>query len=285
VANFDYVIVGAGSAGATLAGRLSEDPSLRVVLVEAGPDYPARDTTPPELLDARRTAESGHDWQYEATAVPGRPVPYPRGKVVGGTSAINAALAIRAMPADFGEWAALGNPEWAWERVLPFFKRLEDDQDYRDDGHGAGGPISIRRWLPNEWLPEQACFYSACRAAGLADLADHNDPDGDGVGALPMNRDGLRRVSTAHAYLNPARTRPNLTILPHSMVDRVRWSGTRATGVDLVSDGERTALSAERVILSAGAINTSWATPRTCAVCWPDSVSPGTSPGNRKWHP
>jgi predicted dehydrogenase (TIGR03970 family) len=255
VATFDYVIVGAGSAGATLAARLSDDPSLRVMLVEAGPDYPSPAKTPADLLDARRNAGGPHDWQYVAAPVPGRSAPYSRGKVVGGTSAINAALAIRATPADFDEWAALGNPEWAWKRVLPFLQRLEDDHDYRDDRHGAGGPIPVCRWLPHEWLPEQACFYSACRAAGFADLPDHNHPGGEGVGSLPMNRDGLQRVSTARAYLDPARHRPNLTILPHSLVDRVRLSGTRAAGVDLARDGERQTVHADRVVLSAGAIN------------------------------
>jgi choline dehydrogenase len=255
VATFDYVIVGAGSAGATLAGRLSDDPSLRVMLIEAGPDYPSPAKTPADLLDARRNAGGAHDWQYVASPVPGRSGPYPRGKVVGGTSAINAALAIRATPADFDEWAALGNPEWAWKRVMPFFQLLEDDHDYRDGDHGAGGPIPIRRWRPHEWLPEQACFYSACRGAGFADLPDHNHPGGEGVGVLPMNRDGLQRVSTARAYLDPARHRPNLTILPHSLVDRVRLSGTRAAGVDLTRHGERQTVHADRVILSAGAIN------------------------------
>jgi choline dehydrogenase len=253
---FSYVIVGAGSAGSALAARLTENPAAQVLLLEAGPDYPSRGETPAELLDARRVADT-HDWQYTASPVPGRSGPYPRGKVVGGTSAINAALAVRGTPADFGEWVARGCSEWGWDDVLPAFRRLESDLDYRDDLHGASGAVPVCRWAIEELVPEQRAFYDACRAAGFGEIGDHNHPgagESRGVGPLPMNRRGLERVSMARAYLDPARHRPNLAIRPGCLVDRVRFAGSRAAGVDLAVGRERETVEADHVILSAGAI-------------------------------
>lgn len=251
-----YVIVGAGSAGAAVAARLTEDPAVQVLLLEAGPDYPSRDETPAELLDARTVAGT-HDWGYLASPVNGRSAPYHRGKVVGGTSSINAALAVRGTPADFRDWVAHGCSEWSWADVLPFFRRLETDLDYRDELHGDGGPVPVCRWAIDELAPEQRACYDACRAAGFAEIADHNHPDaGDsrGVGPLPMNRHGLERVSVARAYLGPARHRRNLAIRPGCLVDKVRFAGSRAVGVDLVNGRQRETIEADRVILSAGAI-------------------------------
>lgn len=252
--DFNYAIVGAGSAGAPLAARLTEDPAIRVLLVEAGPDYPAPGALPPDLLDARRNAGTQHDWPYVAEPVPGATMPYRRGRLVGGTSAINAAIAVRATAADFDEWVALGNPAWAWEAVSPYFRRIEDDRDYRDDWHGVGGPLPIVRWRPDEWTPRQRAFYHACRAVGLADLPDYNYPAGSGVGSLPMNRIGTTRISTARAYLDPARGRPNLIVRPHSLVNRIAFRGTRAIGVELVGDAGIEMVQADRVVLTAGAI-------------------------------
>jgi choline dehydrogenase len=252
-----YVIVGAGSAGAVLAARLAEDPAAEVLLLEAGPDYPSRAETPADLLDARSVAGT-HDWEYLASPVSGRSGPYPRGKVVGGTSSINAALAVRGTPADFRDWAAHGCSEWNWDDVLPFFLRLENDLDYRDDLHGAGGPVPVCRWRTEDTVPEQRAFYDACRAAGFGDIRDHNHPgagDSRGVGPLPMNRRGLERVSMARAYLDAARRRPNLAIRPGCLVDKVRFAGSRAVGVDLaIGRRDRETVEADQVILSAGAI-------------------------------
>ena len=252
----NYVIVGAGSAGSVLAARLTENPAAEVLLVEAGPDYPSREETPAELRDARSVADT-HDWEYVASPVSGRSGPYQRGKVVGGTSSINAALAVRGTPADFGEWAALGCSEWGWDDVLPFFLRLENDLDYRDDLHGASGPVPVRRWTTQELVPAQKAFYNACRAAGFGEIPDHNHPsaaESRGVGPLPMNRHGLERVSMARAYLGPARRRPNLAIRSGCLVDKVRFAGSRAVGVDLAVGRERETVEADHVILSAGAI-------------------------------
>ena len=122
---YDFVVVGAGSAGASLAARLSEDLDRSVLLLEAGPDYKSRSEMPPDLLDSRTLAGMAHDWNYSAIPVPGRSMPYRRGRVTGGTSAINAAAAQWGKPVDFAAWVKSGNPEWSWERVLPFFRRLE----------------------------------------------------------------------------------------------------------------------------------------------------------------
>src|SRR5262245_50075665 len=123
---FDDVIVGAGSSGAVLAARLSQDPKRNVLLLESGPDYPSLESTPADLRGPEPSLRH-HDWQLRAETSAGRRIPFPRGKVVGGSSAVNGAVALRGVPADYDEWAALGNPEWAWEQVLPYFKRLESD--------------------------------------------------------------------------------------------------------------------------------------------------------------
>ena len=130
------MIVGAGSAGAVLAARLSEDPARKVALLEAGPDYAGLELTPEDLQNSYRMSLRQHDWGFTAEAVPGRRIPYPRGRVTGGSSAVNATIALRGVPADYDEWAALGNDGWSWPEVLPYFRRLEDDPEGADELHG-----------------------------------------------------------------------------------------------------------------------------------------------------
>src|SRR5690606_12205315 len=143
-------------------------------------------------------------WHLTATMTPGRQVPYPRGKVTGGSSAVNGIVAIRGVPEDYDEWAEWGNDEWSWEQCLPAFRKLENDQDFGGDYHGKSGPIPIVRWQEDELTPLQRAWRDACRAQGFPDSDDHNAPGTTGVGSWAMNRAGSLRISTAIGYLNPA---------------------------------------------------------------------------------
>lgn len=251
---FHDIIVGAGSSGAVLAARLSEDPARKVLLLESGPDYASLDVTPADIRGPDVSLRD-HDWRLRSLPVGGRSHPYPRGKVIGGSSSVNGAVALRGLPADYDEWAALGNPEWAWDQVLPYFKRLEDDELGASALHGAGGPIPVRRSKPEQFCATQLAAHQSYRALGFADVLDHNEPNATGVGPIPLNvRDGVR-VSTAIAYLIPARNRPNLTIRGFAHVQRVVVERDRAVGVEVIVDGIREIVRGRRVTLSAGAIH------------------------------
>jgi choline dehydrogenase len=253
---YDDIVVGSGSAGAVLAARLSEDTSRRVLLTEAGPDYSTVASTPRDILNGSAMSLEAHDWHYRAEMYDGRRTRFPRGRVTGGSSAVGATIALRGTPDDYDEWAALGNPGWAYSDVLPYFQRMEDDLDYSGEYHGQGGPIPIRRWRPDELTDAQRAFQEACLAAGYAETKDHNHPTATGVGPIPSNRRDLTtRVSTAMGYLGPARSRPNLTIAAGTTVERVLFDGDRATGVRLAgANGSGADVHGRRVILSAGAI-------------------------------
>ena len=251
---YDDVIVGGGSAGAVLAARLSEEPARRVLLVEAGPDYPTLESTPADLQDGWRMSLQAHDWGLTAEAVPGRAIPYPRGRVTGGCSAVNATIALRGVPADYDDWAALGNGEWSWVKVLPYFRRLEDDPVGDGELHGRGGPVAICRWRPDELIPVQRAFFDVCRRLGFPEVADHNHPQATGVGPFPQNRRGRVRQSVAIAYLLPARSRPNLTIRPNCLVSRVLVEHGRAAGVEVQSGADTARVYGRRTTLAAGAI-------------------------------
>jgi choline dehydrogenase len=250
---YDDIIVGAGSSGAVLAARLSENPNRAVLLLEAGPDYSSVEQTPTDLLHTWLSA-GPHDWGLVAKATSAREIPYPRGKVMGGCSAVNGHIALRGTPQDFDEWATFGNHEWSFERLLPFHRKLEDDRDARGDFHGVGGPIWIERPRPETWQPLNRGFFEAARAADYAEVWDHNDPDSTGIGPWPRNRREGVRISTSIGYLAPARHRVNLTIRPSTNVRRVIIEGGRAVGVEVECAGVIQQLRGRRVTLSAGAL-------------------------------
>jgi choline dehydrogenase len=253
---WDDVIVGSGSAGAVLASRLSERPGNRVLLIEAGPER----TGTPRQEPVGMSILTGANWDYTAClgARPdeGRTYPYCVGKVLGGSSSVNGAIALRGLPEDFNAWAAAGNPLWAWRHVLPYFLKLESDADFDGTAHGTSGPVPIRRMAEKDFNSLGTAFYDACRALGLPRLPDLNTDAGVGVGPVPVNWTGGLRMSTAATYLAAAKDRPGLTVLTGCHVTRVLTEGRRASGVEMLTKGRFEQVPAKRVTLSAGAVNT-----------------------------
>jgi 5-(hydroxymethyl)furfural/furfural oxidase len=261
--DYDYVIVGAGSAGAVLAARLSASPGVQVALIEAGPDYTTAQT--PEAMRSPNPHEvivgetyARYRWDelksQRTRAQPHRT--YWRGRGVGGSSAINGQIAIRGVPEDYDGWAAAGCRGWSFAEVLPAFRRMETDERFGAlDYHGDAGPIPIYRAPVSKWGPVDQALAEAALDEGYPWAPDHNAPGSTGLSPYAINnRDGVR-VSVNDAYLEPARGRNNLAIFGEALVDRVLFDGDRAAGVRVLQGGAWREVRGGTVILSAGAVH------------------------------
>ena len=254
--NFDFVIVGAGSAGCALANRLSADGRYQVALLEAGP----KDTNPWIHIPVgyfRTMGNPRSDWCYTTQnddGIAGRSIPYPRGRVLGGSSSINGLLYVRGQPQDFDAWAQMGCTGWSWDGVLPYFKRSENWKGSNGtDLRGTGGPLSVqtsrlKRDVVDKWL-------DAAEAAGYKRTHDYNDYDQEGVAYFQLTMIGGKRCSSATAYLKPIRDRDNLTVITNAQTEKILIDQGRAKGVRARLNGKpRDIMARAEVILCAGAI-------------------------------
>ena len=252
---YDYVIVGAGSTGCVLAARLSEKSDRTVLVLEAGRDFPGVSSLPAAFSSGAFRAFEYPDyvWHYTGVAPPIQADPYDviRGKVLGGSGTINGANFLRSVPEDFDAW---GSELWTFAAVLAFFRRLETDLDFGGELHGTDGPIPVGRIPREQWGAFHEYFYDSALEAGFAEKPDLSDADGSGVGPLPRNDVGGIRMNSALAYLNPARSRLNLTIQPEARVLRILFDRGRATHVEVAIDGQVEEIAAGEILLSAGAV-------------------------------
>jgi choline dehydrogenase-like flavoprotein len=254
--SFDYIVVGAGSAGCVLANRLTASGKHRVLLIEAGGEDRNLWIHVP-IGYAKLFADARHNWLYNSEPEPelgGRSIIQPRGKVMGGSSSINGLLYIRGQAEDFNHWRQLGNAGWSFTDVLPYFRRAEDQERGEDELHGVGGPLAVRD--VSEPHPLCEAFIAACEEAGIPRTDDFNGPTQEGAGYFQLTTRKGRRWSTARGYLAPARRRGNLGVVSQALTTRILFDGRRAVGVEYRKDGAtHTARATAEVILSSGAFN------------------------------
>ena len=254
--SFDYIVVGAGSAGCVLASRLTASGRHRVLLLEAGGEDRNVWIHVP-IGYAKLFADAKHNWLYNSepeSELGGRQIIQPRGKVLGGSSSINGLLYIRGQAEDFNHWRQLGNAGWSFDDVLPYFRRAEDQQRGEDELHGVDGPLSVRD--VSEPHPLCEAFIEACEQAGIPRTDDFNGPTQEGAGYFQLTTRNGRRWSTARGYLKPARKRHNLAVVSNALTTRILFEGRRAVGVEYRKDGAmHTARANAEVIVSGGAFN------------------------------
>ena len=227
---FDYIVVGAGSAGAAIASRLTENGQHRVLLLEAGGKTHPFSRVPISFVHF--LTRPGVNWLYESQAdesTGGRNIPVPRGRMVGGSSAINGMVWVRGQSHDYDHWAQLGNRGWSYQDVLPIFKHLEDYHGGNDEFRGRGGPLKISDI--DEWNKLYESMFQAAERFGVKRNPDYNGATQDGMAMTQASIRNGRRMSTAQCYLEPARSRDNLTIATDALAERLMFDGTRCTGV------------------------------------------------------